>query len=75
METVTETPIQLPEQAPKRTLEDVKREYAQHCAHAGELQYKKAVIDHQLAMTNQKISQFNDEAEKLTKEGAQSGQA
>jgi predicted nuclease with TOPRIM domain len=49
----------------ERTTVEVQKEYAQHCAQAGETQYRIKVLEGQLFQLNQKISELNTEAEKL----------
>lgn len=61
METVTETP--------KRSIEEIRKDYANFCAQAGENNYRMEVLKQQITMAYQKISELSNEATALTKEG------
>lgn len=58
----------------KRTLEDVKRDYAGQCTIIGDRKYRMAVMEAEVNTALNRINELNEEANKLEKE-AQNGSA
>jgi hypothetical protein len=55
-------------QAPKRTIEDVRKEYTEYCNSAGQLSYQIKVMERDLEGVMAEMSKLNLEASKLAKE-------
>lgn len=54
-----------------RTLEEVQKEYAQHCAQVGENYYRSKAIEQQTQVGLQKISDLTKEADEINKAKAE----
>lgn len=56
----------------KRTIEDVKRDFSNACARAGNAQYTIKQLELEIEGLNKQISDLNAEAMKLAKEAQES---
>lgn len=65
-----------PSPKPMRSMQEVQKDYSQWCAQAGENTYRIKVLEGQLNLAYQKISEFNQEADAITKaKGEANGQS
>ena len=54
-----------PEEKAARTIEQVDQEYTEHCARAGQLEYRKKIIESELPQLYDKINKLDIEGTEL----------